>query len=85
MPEKTPTLELYCLAEKDHLKKMAAGHFAVVATSALEDTQGYVDEEGMPRLNILEVQRLIRFMPKAVIAVVPWLGSRWRTQFTCCL
>jgi naphthoate synthase len=33
--------------------------------------QGYVDEEGMPRLNILEVQRLIRFMPKAVIAVVP--------------
>jgi naphthoate synthase len=25
----------------------------------------------MPRLNILEVQRLIRFMPKVVIAVVP--------------
>lgn len=33
--------------------------------------QGYVDESGMPRLNILEVQRLIRFMPKVVIAVVP--------------
>jgi len=33
--------------------------------------QGYVDEAGMPRLNILEVQRLIRFMPKVVIAVVP--------------
>lgn len=33
--------------------------------------QGYVDEEGVPRLNILEVQRLIRFMPKVVIAVVP--------------
>ena len=33
--------------------------------------QGYVDETGMPRLNILEVQRLIRFMPKVVIAVVP--------------
>lgn len=32
---------------------------------------GYVDDEGMPRLNILEVQRLIRFMPKVVIAVVP--------------
>ncbi|HIP72708.1 MAG TPA: 1,4-dihydroxy-2-naphthoyl-CoA synthase, partial [Anaerolineae bacterium] len=28
--------------------------------------QGYVDDEGMPRLNILEVQRLIRFMPKVV-------------------
>lgn len=33
--------------------------------------QGYVDEDGTARLNILEVQRLIRFMPKAVIAVVP--------------
>ncbi|MCB0186797.1 MAG: 1,4-dihydroxy-2-naphthoyl-CoA synthase, partial [Caldilineaceae bacterium] len=32
--------------------------------------QGYVDESGMPRLNILEVQRLIRFMAKVVIAVV---------------
>jgi len=31
--------------------------------------QGYVDEDGMPRLNILEVQRLIRFMSKVVIAV----------------
>ena len=33
--------------------------------------QGYVDDEGMPRLNILEVQRLIRFMSKPVIAVIP--------------
>jgi naphthoate synthase len=33
--------------------------------------QGYVDDDGMPRLNILEVQRLIRFMSKVVIAVVP--------------
>ncbi|HKJ45519.1 MAG TPA: 1,4-dihydroxy-2-naphthoyl-CoA synthase [Balneolales bacterium] len=32
---------------------------------------GYEDEEGMPRLNVLELQRLIRFMPKVVIAVVP--------------
>jgi naphthoate synthase len=30
-----------------------------------------VDDDGMPRLNILEVQRLIRFMSKVVIAVVP--------------
>jgi naphthoate synthase len=33
--------------------------------------QGYVDDDGMPRLNILEVQRVMRFMPKVVIAVVP--------------
>jgi naphthoate synthase len=33
--------------------------------------QGYVGEDGYHRLNILEVQRMIRFMPKAVICVVP--------------
>ncbi len=33
--------------------------------------KGYVGEDGLQRLNILEVQRLIRFMPKVVIAVVP--------------
>jgi naphthoate synthase len=32
--------------------------------------RGYVGEDGAHRLNILEVQRLIRFMPKVVIAVV---------------
>ncbi|CAI9429780.1 1,4-Dihydroxy-2-naphthoyl-CoA synthase [Candidatus Ornithobacterium hominis] len=32
--------------------------------------EGYVGEDGYHRLNILEVQRLIRFMPKVVIAVV---------------
>ena len=30
--------------------------------------QGYVGDDGQHRLNILEVQRLIRFMPKVVIA-----------------
>jgi naphthoate synthase len=33
--------------------------------------QGYVGEDGYHRLNILEVQRKIRFMPKVVIAVIP--------------
>lgn len=32
---------------------------------------GYEEENGFPRLNVLELQRLIRFMPKVVIAVVP--------------
>ena len=31
---------------------------------------GYVDEEGMPRLNVLDLQRLIRCLPKVVIALV---------------
>ena len=33
--------------------------------------KGYVGSDGVHRLNILEVQRLIRFMPKVVICVVP--------------
>lgn len=32
--------------------------------------QGYVGDDGYHRLNILEVQRMIRFMPKVVICVV---------------
>ncbi len=31
---------------------------------------GYVDEQGVPRLNVLDLQRLIRSMPKVVIALV---------------
>ncbi len=47
--------------------------------------QGYVGKDGYHRLNILEVQRLIRFMPKAVIAVVPgWaVGGGHSLHVTC--
>ena len=31
---------------------------------------GYIDNEGTPRLNVLELQKLIRSMPKVVIALV---------------
>ncbi|HYC69863.1 MAG TPA: 1,4-dihydroxy-2-naphthoyl-CoA synthase [Opitutaceae bacterium] len=31
---------------------------------------GYIDDQGVPRLNVLEVQKLIRSMPKVVIALV---------------
>jgi naphthoate synthase len=31
---------------------------------------GYIDDSGMPRLNVLDLQRLIRSMPKVVIALV---------------
>ena len=31
---------------------------------------GYVGDDGIPRLNILDVQKQIRYMPKAVIAMV---------------
>ncbi len=31
---------------------------------------GYVDEDGLPRLNVLDLQRIIRTIPKVVIALV---------------
>ena len=31
---------------------------------------GYIDGQGVPRLNVLEVQKLIRSMPKVIIALV---------------
>jgi naphthoate synthase len=31
---------------------------------------GYIDQQGTPRLNVLDLQRLIRSMPKVVIALV---------------
>ena len=31
---------------------------------------GYIDETGMPRLNVLDLQKLIRSMPKVIIALV---------------
>ncbi len=47
--------------------------------------QGYIDDDGIPRLNILEVQRLIRFMPKIVIAVVPgWAVGGGHSLHTIC-
>jgi naphthoate synthase len=36
-----------------------------------QDSEGAIDPAKLGRLHILEVQRLIRFMPKVVIAVVP--------------
>ena len=46
----------------------AAGH-STAATGA--ETPGPIDKARLARLHILECQRLIRFMPKIVIAVVP--------------
>ncbi len=31
---------------------------------------GYIDDEGLPRLNVLDLQRIIRSLPKVVIALV---------------
>ncbi|HTL41657.1 MAG TPA: 1,4-dihydroxy-2-naphthoyl-CoA synthase [Pseudolysinimonas sp.] len=46
---------------------------------------GYQTESGIGRLHILEVQRLIRFMPKVVIAVVPgWAAGGGHSLHVVC-
>ena len=59
--------------------------FCSGADQSARGHQGYVGNDGYHRLNILEVQRLIRFMPKAVIAVVPgWaVGGGHSLHVTC--
>lgn len=37
---------------------------------SVRDNAGYVGADGVPRLNVLDLQRLIRSMPKVVIALV---------------
>ena len=37
---------------------------------SVRGSAGYVDEGGVPRLNVLDLQKLIRSMPKVVIALV---------------
>ena len=51
----------------------------------VRDRTGYKAEDGIARLNVLELQRLIRFMPKVVIAVVPgWaVGGGPSLHVTC--
>lgn len=51
----------------------------------VRDRTGYKAEDGIARLNVLELQRLIRFMPKVVIAVVPgWaVGGGHSLHVTC--
>ena len=44
--------------------------FCAGGDQSIRGEAGYVDEAGIPRLNVLDLQRLIRSMPKVVIALV---------------
>ena len=44
--------------------------FCTGGDQSVRGKAGYVDEAGVPRLNVLDLQRLIRSMPKVVIALV---------------
>jgi naphthoate synthase len=60
----------------------SAGH-STTATGA--ETPGPIDKARLARLHILECQRLIRFMPKVVICVVPgWAAGGGHSLHVVC-
>lgn len=66
-----PTIGVVLLSGEGPSPKDGVYAFCSGGDQRARGHQGYVDDDGVPRLNILEVQRLMRFMPKVVIAVVP--------------
>ena len=52
--------------------------FCAGGDQSVRGSGGYKGADGIPRLNVLDLQRLIRSMPKAVIALVAGYGDRWR-------
>ena len=44
--------------------------FCAGGDQKIRGDQGYVGDDGVPRLNILDVQKQIRYMPKPVVAMV---------------
>ncbi|UOE43791.1 1,4-dihydroxy-2-naphthoyl-CoA synthase [Agromyces larvae] len=56
-----------------------------VASTGSASSGAVADSAGLGRLHILEVQRLIRFMPKVVIAVVPgWAAGGGHSLHVVC-
>lgn len=66
-----PTIGVVLLSGEGPSPKDGVYAFCSGGDQKVRGHKGYVGEDGRHRLNILEVQRLIRFMPKVVIAVVP--------------
>ena len=84
-----------CSPATDHRRGTAAGRSAPAATSASAGGTGTatprarradsIDPARTGRLHILEVQRLIRFMPKVVICVVPgWAAGGGHSLHVVC-
>lgn len=80
-----PTIGVVLLTGEGPSPKDGVYAFCSGGDQKSRGNRGYVGEDGKHRLNILEVQRLIRFMPKVVIAVVPgWaVGGGHSLHVTC--
>jgi len=62
-----------------------AWSFCTGGDQTVRGDHGYEGDDGVHRLNILDVQRHIRFMPKVVIAVVPgWAAGGGHSLHVVC-
>jgi naphthoate synthase len=61
----------FCSGGDQRIRGRAGYQYEHDASTSAADSPPSVDEARLGRLHILECQRLIRFMPKVVIAVVP--------------
>ena len=68
MPGKTLKLGLFYSQER--VRTPMANMLFARGDQSVRGEAGYVDDEGVPRLNVLDLQKLIRSMPKVVIALV---------------
>lgn len=68
--QEDPTIGVVLLTGEGPSPKDGKHAFCSGGDQKARGHRGYVGEDGNHRLNILEVQRTIRFMPKVVIAVV---------------
>ena len=90
----TPDVGVVLLTGNGPSKKHGKWAFSAGGDQRVRGPSGYQYEEGddspaakarMGRLHILEVQRLIRFMPKVVIAVVPgWAAGGGHSLHVVC-
>ena len=54
--------------------------FCAGGDQSVRGPAGYVGKDGVPRLNVLDLQKLIRSIPKVVIALVAGLRHRGRSR-----
>ena len=71
MAREDPEVGVILLSGEGPSPKDGVYSFCSGGDQRVRDKTGYMGKDGIARLNILEVQRLIRFMNKVVIAVVP--------------
>ena len=61
------------------------GNFCTGGDQKIRGQGGYQDEEGTPRLQVRNLHRMIREIPKPVIPRFRWLCHRWRACPACAL